>query len=80
MVDPPTSSPWGTLRASYGRKEPFDLDTLEIGNEDNLGSGPASYSYRYTRLTEAITKEFPNHKFEYIATYSGIDNKVALDK
>jgi alpha-L-arabinofuranosidase len=80
MLDPPGSSNWSALRASYGRVPPYNLDTLEIGNEDFLGQGPASYTYRFARFTDAITAEFPNHSFQFIATDSlTVANPPAVD-
>ena len=80
ILDPPGSSDWAKLRASYGHKLPYNLDTLEIGNEDFLGTGPASYTYRFARFTEAITAEFPDHSFQFIATDSRtVANAPAVD-
>jgi alpha-L-arabinofuranosidase len=80
MLDPSGSSKWSALRASYGRVLPYNLDTLEIGNEDNLGMGPSSYTYRFARFTEAITAEFPDHLFQFIATDSRtVANPPAVD-
>lgn len=70
MVDPPGTSKWAALREEYGRSKPYNLDTLEIGNEDDLGQGQKSYRYRFQRFTDAITNAFPHKKFQYIATDS----------
>ena len=37
-ADPNT--PYGALRAQNGRKQPWKLKYVEIGNEDNLNGGP----------------------------------------
>ncbi|KAF9524434.1 glycoside hydrolase superfamily [Crepidotus variabilis] len=80
MVDAPGSSTWAKLRASYGRTAPYDLDTIEVGNEDNLGNGPKTYGYRFARFTQAITKEFPSHMFQFIATDSKtVQNAPSVD-
>ena len=72
MVDAPGTSQWAKLRAQYGHREPYDLDTLEIGNEDFIGHSPSTYPYRYQRFSQAINKEFGNGRFQLIATNLGV--------
>ncbi|THX39380.1 putative vacuolar segregation protein [Aureobasidium pullulans] len=56
-----TSTKYGALRASLGYPEPFQINYVEIGNEDNLGGGNASYSaYRLPMFTEAIKAVYPD--------------------
>ena len=40
------SSKWGAQRAKDGHPKPFKFTYMEIGNEDNLGGGQASYDQR----------------------------------
>ncbi|KUJ08213.1 putative alpha-N-arabinofuranosidase A [Mollisia scopiformis] len=57
----PTTTPYGSLRASLGYPTPFPLKFIEIGNEDNLSGGATSYaSYRFTMFYEAISAAYPS--------------------
>ncbi|KAF7555205.1 hypothetical protein G7Z17_g2392 [Cylindrodendrum hubeiense] len=44
----------GALRASLGHPEPYHLRFVEVGNEDNLADGCASYPQRFTQFFDAI--------------------------
>ena len=55
-----TGTTYGSLRASYGRSEPFNLTIVEIGNEDNLGGGCETYAERFTAFYNAIHKAYPD--------------------
>lgn len=48
-------TPYGSLRAKYGRKEPFRLKYVEIGNE-NFGT---EYNARYEMFYKALKTAFP---------------------
>ena len=48
-------TPYGSLRAQYGRKEPFRLKYVEIGNEN---FGP-EYNERYELFYHALKAAFP---------------------
>ena len=50
---------YGELRASYGRVEPFKVDMVEIGNEDNLSNGCSTYAERFTAIYDAIHAKYP---------------------
>ena len=39
-----TKTTYGALRASLGYRDPFTINYIEIGNEDYLNGGKASYS------------------------------------
>ncbi|KAL0264121.1 hypothetical protein SLS55_000065 [Diplodia seriata] len=54
-----TSTTYGALRASLGHPDPFPLTHVEIGNEDYLGGGCASYPSRFTTFHTAITSAYP---------------------
>ena len=49
-------TPYGALRAEYGRKEPFKLKYVEIGNEN---WGPEYYE-RYKLFYETLKKAYPD--------------------
>lgn len=55
-----TSTTYGALRASHGRTEPFALTHVEIGNEDFLQGGLASYAARFTAFHDAIKAKYPD--------------------
>ncbi|KAF2753237.1 glycoside hydrolase [Pseudovirgaria hyperparasitica] len=55
-----SSTHWGAIRASHGRTEPFALKYVEIGNEDNLSNGCASYVERFQRFYDAIHAAHPS--------------------
>ena len=56
-----TSTMWGARRASLGYSEPFKIHFLEIGNEDMLNNGTATYAaYRFDAFYSAIHKAYPN--------------------
>jgi alpha-L-arabinofuranosidase len=57
---------WGSQRVHDGHKEPFALNYVEIGNEDNLGSGGRSYDERFTKYYDAIKVKYP--KINVIST------------
>lgn len=55
-----SSTNYGSLRASNGRRDPFNVTMVEIGNEDNLGGGCESYAERFTAFYDAIHKVYPD--------------------
>lgn len=54
-----TATQYGALRASHGQAEPFPLTFVEIGNEDNLGGGDASYPERFMAFYDRIHAAYP---------------------
>lgn len=51
-----TDTVYGGLRASLGYPEPWTIKYVEVGNEDNLGDGGASYeAYRFQAFKDTIT-------------------------
>ena len=55
------STPYGGLRCTNGRDEPYHLQYIEIGNEDNLGGGLPTYAeYRFSLFYDAIHAAYPN--------------------
>ena len=66
-VTGPVTSTWGARRAGDGHPRPFGLPYLEIGNEDFLNGGTASYdAYRYPMFYDAITAAYP--RVQVVAT------------
>ena len=54
-------TPRGAWRASLGYPEPWKINYVEIGNEDNLGDGEASYhAYRFPAFYNAISEKYPD--------------------
>ncbi|ORY93499.1 glycoside hydrolase superfamily [Syncephalastrum racemosum] len=51
------STTYGKLRAQHGRKEPFKIPMVEIGNEDFFST---TYDYRYAKFYDAITEKYPD--------------------
>lgn len=52
---------YGALRASVGHPEPWVIRYVEVGNEDNLNNGLASYSsYRFKAFYDAIKAKYPD--------------------
>ena len=51
----PTNSTWGALRAAAGHPAPFNLNYIEIGNEN----GGTAYNQRYPLFYNAITSNYP---------------------
>ena len=54
-----TSTTWGARRARDGHPRPFPLRYVEIGNEDWLNNGTASYDSRFTMFYDAIKAKYP---------------------
>jgi len=60
----PANSTWGAKRAELGHPEPFELNYVEVGNEDWLAGRPAGWNsykeYRFQMFFDAITAAYPN--------------------
>src|ERR1039457_6866625 len=50
---------WGARRAKDGHAAPFQLEYVEIGNEDNFDREPGSYEGRFGQFFEAIKAKYP---------------------
>jgi alpha-N-arabinofuranosidase len=59
------STKWGAERAKDGHPEPFKLQYVEIGNEDEFDKS-GSYQQRYPQFYDAVKQKYP--KLELIAT------------
>ncbi len=55
-----TNTTWGARRAKDGHPQPFKLRYVEIGNEDWLNMGTASYDARFTMFYDAIKAKYPD--------------------
>ncbi|KAF8644260.1 hypothetical protein AX16_008615 [Volvariella volvacea WC 439] len=65
IIGDPETSEWGKLRAKLGRKEPYQLKYVEIGNEDWFQE--KSYvDYRWKAFATAISEKYPH--LQLIAT------------
>ena len=53
---------WGARRAKDGHPQPFKLRYVEVGNEDWLNMGTATYDARLTMFYDAIKAKYPNLK------------------
>jgi alpha-N-arabinofuranosidase len=68
------STTWGSQRVHDGHKEPFKLEYVEIGNEDNLGTAGRTYDARFTKYYDAIKAKYP--KLKIISTAPSITKIV----
>ena len=55
-----TNTTWGARRAKDGHPKPFPLRYVEIGNEDWLNRGTATYDSRFTMFYDAIKAKYPS--------------------
>lgn len=55
------TSVWGKVRAEMGHPKPFNLEYLEIGNEN----GGKEYEERYALLANAVREKFPSVKLVF---------------
>jgi alpha-N-arabinofuranosidase len=51
---------WGARRAKDGHPKAFQLRFIEVGNEDWLNRGTATYNARLTMFYDAIKAKYPN--------------------
>ncbi|KAJ5632362.1 Glycoside hydrolasesuperfamily [Penicillium lividum] len=55
-----TSTKFGKMRAQNGRTEPWKIEYIEIGNEDDLTGGCDTYPDRFNQIYTAIHDQYPN--------------------
>lgn len=64
FVAGPADSTWGAKRAALGHPEPFELNYVEVGNEDWLAGRPAGWNsykdYRFPMFYDAIRAAYPH--------------------
>jgi alpha-N-arabinofuranosidase len=56
------NTPWGARRAKDGHPKPFKFRYMEIGNEDFLNNGRATYNERFAMFYDAIKAKYPEIK------------------
>lgn len=55
------STTYGALRIALGYTDPFQINYVEVGNEDNLNNGLVSYEdYRFPDFYNALLAKYPN--------------------
>ena len=62
-----TSTTWGAIRAANGHPAPFNIQYVEIGNEDWF-DGSGSYNARFAAIYDAIKAAYPGIKLIATAT------------
>jgi alpha-N-arabinofuranosidase len=64
FVSGPANSTWGARRAALGHPEPFELNYVEVGNEDWLSGYPGGFdsykAYRFPLFYKAIREAYPH--------------------
>ena len=65
------STKWGAQRIADGHAAPFTLNYVEVGNEDGLGGGAASYEDRFAPFYDAIKAKYPQIKVISTAAVRG---------
>ena len=63
LFAPAETNRMGALRASLGRREPFNISYVEIGNGDFLDLGLVTYKYRWPAYYNALSKRYPQMNF-----------------
>ena len=76
VLDPVTTT-WGAMRAANGHPAPYNVNYVEIGNEDFFSS---TYSTRYPLFYTAIKAAFPNLKFIATGSSTGGSPYDVLDE
>ncbi|PWY70828.1 glycoside hydrolase [Aspergillus sclerotioniger CBS 115572] len=56
----PSNSTYGSLRAKHGRTDPWPLQYIEIGNEDDYTGGCDTYPDRFMQIHHAIQTNYPS--------------------
>ncbi|MBM0226058.1 MULTISPECIES: alpha-L-arabinofuranosidase C-terminal domain-containing protein [Micromonospora] len=69
------TSTWGAKRAAMGHPEPFGLDRIEVGNEENL---PDAFMTRFVKFRDAIKAKYPN--ITVISNSGPDDTGVTFDR
>jgi alpha-L-arabinofuranosidase len=73
----PTTTTWGAERAANGHPAPYNVQYVEIGNEDNFSS---TYSTRYPLFYNAIHAAFPSLKIIATSSSTGGSPYDVLDE
>ena len=51
---------YGRMRVKNGRRQPWKINYIEIGNEDDLSGGCDTYPDRFTQIYNAIHHKYPH--------------------
>lgn len=70
-----TNTPYGALRAAHGHPEPFQINYVEIGNEDFFSS---TYNYRFPYLYNGLKAAYPNITYISTAYNENADYNISL--
>ena len=74
---PADASAWGALRARMGRRAPFRLARVEVGNEERTDDAPsADPETGYRGPPRGPTGEAPDAEGGYAARYRGVTSKL----
>ncbi|MDP8979098.1 MAG: carbohydrate binding domain-containing protein [Acidobacteriota bacterium] len=57
-----TATTWGARRAKDGHPAPFNLEYVEIGNEDEFDREPGSHDGRFAQFFDAVKAKYPQLK------------------
>jgi alpha-N-arabinofuranosidase len=69
---------WGGRRVKDGRSKPFKLRFIEVGNEDWLNRGTATYDARLTMFYDAIKAKYPDIRI--ISTMRSMDRDFVYSR
>lgn len=72
------STKWGAVRAANGHPEPFKLNYIEIGNEDEYDLS-GSYRSRFKQFYTAIRAKHPNIKLISTIGQNGVPKETPPD-
>jgi alpha-N-arabinofuranosidase len=56
------STKWGARRAADGHPDPFKIEYVEIGNEDQFDNPRGNYEQRFAQIFDAIKAKYPDIK------------------
>src|SRR5262249_41455865 len=73
-----TRTEWGARRAKDGHSKPFKLRFIEVGNEDWLNRGTATYDARLTMFYDAIKAKYPDIRI--ISTMRSMDRDFVYSR
>jgi alpha-N-arabinofuranosidase len=70
-----TTTPWGARRAKDGHPAPFNLNYVEIGNEDDFDKAK-TYDGRYAQFADAIRAKYPRLKLISSSATAKLDGRT----
>ena len=69
-----TTTQWGARRAKDGHPAPFNLNYVEIGNEDDFDKAK-TYDGRYAQIADAIKAKYPRLKLISSSSSAKLDGR-----